>query len=233
MKTSLPFLCALLLACSGSTKETETPQPDDGAGAEHTAKPTLNIEAEVGAMNEAQVASTFQKASDALLGCFTKGTERIAFLSGTTHVYVRVDATGKPIHTYMKRSTLGDRDTEACMIKVLSSRSWPSPVGGREGIAETDFTFDPLPGRQPVAWSEADAGKNVAKARAAIDECGRGARAGKLSATLYVDTDGSVLAAGVAGEEPGTEEAASCVVSKLKDVKLNSPGSFAAKLTLD
>ncbi len=233
MKTFLPIVLAACAACSGGNQDAGVPTSDADAGGERTARPTLAVDAEVGAMNEAQVSATFQRASDALLACFSKGTERIAFLSGGVHVYVRVDASGKPIQTYMKKSTLGDRETESCMIGVLKNKSWPAPVGGREGIAETDFSFDPQPGRQPVAWSESDAGKNVAKAKAAIAECSQGARAGKLNVTLYVETDGSVLSAGVAGEEPGTEQAASCVVSKLKDIKLNSPGSFAAKLSLD
>ncbi len=119
------------------------------------------------------------------------------------------------------------------MLDVIRKQSWPAPVGGKEGFAENEFTFDPPDRvRMPVAWNEADAGKALQEAKRVLSRCQAKTESGRLTATLYVETDGSILAAGLAGERPGTEEAATCVVDGLKAIKLNSPGSFAAKLTL-
>lgn len=235
MTPRLPVLLAVsvLAACSGSPAP-ETPV-DDGAG-DPRPKNTgtgVGVEADIGALNEGQVTATFQKAQGAFGRCMDAGRSRLPYLGGTVAFKVRVGSSGRANSAFLTRSTLGDRDTETCMLDALKKASWPAPVGGREGIAQTEFTFDSDGSvRQPVEWTVEDAGKNAKKARDAVAKCARDAHAGKVTATLYVETDGSILSVGVSGEEDGTEAAASCVVSALKDLKLSSPGSFAAKLVL-
>ncbi len=226
-------VAVLVIGCA-STSEQVTTEPD------HEPNPTSKrtgklptVDAEVGALNEAQVTSAFQKASDVMLGCLKRGADRLPYLSGAIKVYVRVDGAGRVKYTYLKRSTLGDLETERCMLDALRKQSWPAPVGGKEGYAENELTFDPPDRvRLPVSWSESDAGKNVAAMRGVLSDCAKSASSGKLSATIHVETDGSVLSVGVAGEEPGTEQASGCVEKGLKAIKLSSPGSFAAKLTI-
>ncbi len=226
---ALPFA----VGCSSSPAP-EVPL-DDGAARSDTQRQGtgVGVEADIGALNEGQVTSTFQKAQGAFGRCMDSGRSRLPYLSGSVHFKVRVGASGKANSAFLTRSTLGDHDTETCMLGALKSASWPAPVGGKEGIAETEFTFDADGSvRQPVEWAPEDAGKNVRNAREAFKKCARGAGAGKMTATLYVETDGSVLSVGLAGEDDGAERAASCVISALKEVKFNSPGSFAAKLVL-
>jgi len=190
------------------------------------------MDADIGALPEGQVTATFQKSQTELGRCVDQGRTRLPYLSGTVHFKVRVGSSGKANEAHLTLSTLGDRDTEACMLGALRSASWPEPVGGREGIAETEFTFDADGGvRMPVDWDLADAGKNVEKAKDAIRRCRSSSGANMLVATVYVQTDGSVLSVGISGDE-GAEKAADCVSSALKEVKFNSPGSFAAKLVL-
>lgn len=227
-------LFALLLAACGST-QTETVTPEEsGPKSDGGKRPSgVAVEAEIGAMNEAEVLDTFKKSQSELMGCFQQGAGRVRFLGGKVRFRLRVDQSGRAKSAHLLQSTLGDRDTESCMLGVVRGRTWPSPQGGKEGIAETEFDFEAASDvRAPVEWDPADAGKNVGKAKAAIDKCRREASAGALSATLYVDTDGSVMAVGVSGEDAATEEAASCVVSALREIKFNSPGSYAAKMTL-
>lgn len=226
---AVPFL----VACSSSPAP-ETPA-DDGAShtPSHHQGSGVGVEADIGALNEGQVTSTFQKAQGAFGRCVDSGRSRLPYLSGTVHFKVRVGSSGKANAAFLTRSSLGDRDTEACMLEALKKASWPEPVGGKEGIAETEFTFDPDGSvRLPVEWSPEDAGKNVRSAKEAVAKCARSAGAGHVTATLYVETDGSVLSVGLSGDDDAIEGAASCVVSALKEVKFNSPGSFAAKLVL-
>lgn len=225
---------ALLLAACGASQTEPVPATDSGPKSDGD-KPSsgIAVEAEIGAMNEGAVLDTFRKSQSALMSCFQKGAGRVRFLGGKVRFHLRIDQSGKAKSAHLMQSTLGDRETESCMLGVLRGQGWPSPQGGKEGIAETEFDFEPATDvRAPIEWDPADAGKNVAKAKAALEQCRRDANAGPITATLYVDTDGSVLSVGVSGENAATEEAASCVVSALSAVKLSSPGSYPAKLTL-
>src|SRR5690606_18164571 len=156
----------------------------------------------------------FESSQGGLMKCFQSGAGRVRFLGGKVRFHLRVDQGGGVKSAHLLASTLGDRTTEDCMLGVVRGKSWPAPQGGREGIAETEFAFDPASDvRPPVDWDPADAGKNVPSAKAALGKCRREASAGPLQATVYVDTDGSVMAVGVSGESAATEEAAACVVS--------------------
>jgi hypothetical protein len=145
--------------------------------------------------------------------------------------HVRVDQEGKAASVHLEASDIGDRDTERCMMRALSNKSWPVPQGGREGIAETEFSFDP-PGnaRPPIDWSLANAGKGAEKLASELSRCKSDAGASELWATAYVDTEGKILAVGVAGDDPKVEAAADCVVAAAKAAELSSPGSWVAKL---
>ncbi|NUP05702.1 MAG: hypothetical protein HOW73_06535 [Polyangiaceae bacterium] len=221
-----------LVACGSSTPEATEPTSDTASDGGGRGSSGLGIEAEIGALNERDVMRAFNGSVDGMMKCFQRGIDRTPFLGGVVRIAVRVPAEGK-VRAYMKSSTLGDRETEACMLGVVQNRDWPAPVGGKEGLAENEFTFDPQEGtREPVAWSSGDAGKNVDKAIDTLRGCRHTAKSGRLSATLYVETDGSVKSVGVSGEDANVEQAADCVVRAMKDMKFNSPGSFAAKLTL-
>ena len=219
---------AVLVACSGSegtTVEnadgTSTGRPKGNNG------PALSVEADVGAMNEARVGEAFRSAADGMLDCL--GKSKVPAASGIVRVMVHVDQSGKAVKSFLKKSTLGDRRTEECMLGVIRGRSWPAPVGGKIGHAENEFAFDPPSGvRPPVAWSEGDAGKNLGAAKAVLAECSSGGPA--LSATVIVDTEGNISSVGVAEDENG-EGVAACVVTGLASIKLNSPGSVPAKLS--
>ncbi|MBK6513952.1 MAG: hypothetical protein IPG04_07450 [Polyangiaceae bacterium] len=228
--TALALAALTALACSSQTPDAAEPTAAPDSGGPKKAGSSIGISAEIGALNEGKVKAAFNGSIDGMFKCFKKGLDRLEYLSGTIKVGVRVPLEGT-IRVYMKASTLGDRQVEACMLDVVRAKDWPRPEGGKEGLAESEFTFDPVEGtRAPVEWSPSDAGKNVEKVRAALRSCKKGS--GSASATLYVETDGTVKAVGVAGQDASIEEAADCVVRAAKDLKLNSPGSFAAKLTV-
>ena len=48
---------------------------------------------------------------------------------------------------------------------------------------------------------------------------------------MYVDTDGSVLSAGIAHAEDKGEAAADCILEVVKTASYPSPGSWPAKVT--
>lgn len=230
------LLFVTLLGCAGSQTSTGEPsdgEASDGTQTQRTPGPNVGVDSEIGALSESEVKAAFDGSMSGISNCFRRGSAKLPYLAGTIRVAVRVSSSGT-VAIYLKGTDLGDLETERCMVGVFRGRSWPSPVGGKEGFAENDFTFDPQDGvRMPVAWSTSDAGKGVEEAKKTLDECRRSAKLAKpLSATVYVDPDGVVKSVGVAADDRSVDKAADCVSRGLSGIKFNSPGSFDAKLTI-
>jgi hypothetical protein len=223
---------ALLTACSPPPpRPVDQPRDDDPGPTRQHVVPS--VESEIGALDAAKVQAVFDKAGPALKECYAQGVGRIGFLAGDIRLAVRVAEDGSTKQAYVKESTLGDRTTESCMLAVLKKQTWPKPVGGKEGTADSTFSFDPGDEeRPPVEWAEGRMGDGFRKARSALARCRTDAGAGPMKATLYVDTEGKAMGAGVSGADAKSEDAARCVVDLLMGLKYASPGSYAAKVTV-
>ena len=227
-------LACALAACGGSrpppAEEPQAAEPDEGGTRRVRAVP--GVESEIGAMDETKVKQAFEQVSGRLSACFNQGTQRIAYLAGDVRFVVRVAKDGSTRWAYAKDSTLGDRETEACMLDALKAAAWPKPEGG-EGLAENSFSFDPGGDeRPPVEWSPRDLGAPYRGAKAALERCRKGSGTKALKATMYVETDGKPSAVGVSSADERGEAAVSCVVDALRAIKFPSPGSYAAKVTV-
>ncbi|MCC6556940.1 MAG: AgmX/PglI C-terminal domain-containing protein [Polyangiaceae bacterium] len=223
---------ALAWGCGGEQRPVEAPQGGPEPAPDHGGGSGLGVESEIGAMDEDATQKTFEKLAPKLSRCFAAGMKRVPYLGGEVRLAVRVSKDGGTRWAFVKDSTLGDRETEECMLGVVRSASWPKPAGG-EGLAENGFTFDPSPDeRPPVAWSADQAGDALKKAQADLSSCRKEAGTGPLKATLYVDPDGKAVSVGVSGADERGEAAAKCVVEKLRELKLASPGSYDAKVSI-
>lgn len=228
---SLALILPLFTACGGSEPPPQTPasQSDDRDDEDSTRG--IGAMAEIGAMPEEETVAAFRGALNPIQRCFLDGARRLEFLGGEVAIQVRVGRNGKVAGVFAERSTLGDRDTEKCMLRVLEQTSWPEPVGGLVGIAESPFEFDMRDDvRAPVALNGFDPDEALSEHRAALREC-KGSVAGSFSATVYIDTDGSALAAGIAAPNAEAEAKSDCLVGVLKQAKYPSPGSWPGKAT--
>jgi hypothetical protein len=226
-------LATAALGCGASpppAAEEARPGAPEGRTEHQTGGPS--VESEIGGLDDGKVKQTFEHLAGPLNGCFTKGTARLAYLGGDVRFVVRVAKDGSTRWAYLKDSTLGDRETETCMLGVVKATSWPRPQGG-EGLAENTFSFDPgSEERPPVAWSPEQLGPAQKKARSALAQCKKQAGTKSIKATMYVETDGKATAVGVASGDEKGEAAASCVIDALKGIKFPSPGSYASKVSV-
>jgi hypothetical protein len=229
----LPWALPLWIGCGASPPPpAEEPKAEAAAEAPRRRPSGPAVETEIGALDDGKVKQTFEHASGRLNGCFTKGTARVAYLGGEVRFVVRVAKDGSARWAYIKDSTLGDRETESCMLDVLKGASWPRPEGG-EGLAENTFSFDPgSEERPPVAWSPAELGPAQKKVKSALAKCKQEAGTKSLKATMYVETDGKAQSIGVASGDEKGDAAARCVIEALKAIKFPSPGSYASKVTV-
>jgi hypothetical protein len=172
-----------------------------------------SMESEIGGLNEEAMDKAF--ASLDVNGCVVTHADKLDQLGGELKLRMRIDRRGSARWAYLSASTLGSRDAEKCVLDLVRARSWPKPLGG-EGIAEKEFMIDPR--AQPVTLDEKRTQVQVAQARADAGKCRRGVR-GKFFATVYVQPDGHVAAAGVAVPSEKGEDVADCMVEAVRKVR--------------
>ena len=225
------YATAVVAACSSAPPPPAAPLPT--LPKEEAAEPELAVEAEIGALSDEAVERTFRRVSRKLGDCFAAGAGRIPYLAGDVRLALRIKKDGSPRWAYVKASTLGDRETEECMIQVVMRTDWPKPKGG-EGLAESSFTFEPLDDARPAtAWLADKGSKVLQNAHWDLDQCRKQTGAGKLTATVYVDPAGKPVSVGIATADEKSDGAIACVVERLKRAVFPIPGTLPAKVTLD
>jgi hypothetical protein len=223
-----------IVGCGGSASEAPKTEGDanQAEGDAPKKKSGFGMQQEMGELDEKKTTATFEQVSSQLQKCFTSGVGRMPFLSGEVRLVVRLTESGSVKWAFVKESTIGDRQTEDCMLGVLKSASWPKPVGG-EGQAEKGLSFDPGGDeRPPVAWTPDRRGGSASKVKGELASCRSSAGAGPMQVTFYVGTDGKAQGVGVSGNDEKSEKAVGCVKSAIEGTKFPSPGSWPAKVTL-
>jgi hypothetical protein len=220
-----------LVGLSGCGDSTPPPQTaDDQPRTERESSGGPSVSSEIGGLDEDKVNKTFESSLSGLQRCLQQGASRVEFLGGSVSFFVKIDLEGKVDGAYLEKSTLGDRDTEKCMLGALRSKKWPKPVGGEHGLARKSFDFDPPNDvRAPAEYDSDHLNKGLEKISGKLGSC-KSAK-GQYEATIYVATDGSVLSAGVTPPSEDGEGGVDCLVSTLKDASFPSPGSWPAKVT--
>jgi hypothetical protein len=238
MKAPLYFvsLCVLWLSgCGGSsTTGSQSPDEEETTTSEehpHARGSGIAASSEVGALDEEKVNRRFEAALRSLQQCVREGANRVEFLGGSVSFYLKVDQDGRLAHAHVEESTLGDRQTEKCMLDTLGRQRWPKPQGGEMGLARKSFEFDPPRDvRPPTDWSSDRVESTLEKLGDRIGDCKSGS-SGRYSVTMYVGTDGEPLAVGIAPPDERGEDAADCLVDALKSAKYPPSGSWPAKVT--
>lgn len=224
--------CGAVVGCGGSQPPPEAPAPELTSDDDSSEESSMAVSSEVGGLNESKVNRAFEEAVPALQKCLNRGSQRVEFLGGAVAFFVEVGGDGQVGHAHLEQSTLGDRETEKCMLGALKAQSWPKPVGGKVGHARKSFDFDPPSDVRPPTEGDSAAISAALEEKAdAIAECKSGA-SGTFTATVYIDTEGKALSAGVAPPDAAGEAAVDCLVSLLKETTYPSPGSWPAKVSV-
>ena len=241
-RASLALALAGFMAagCGGSAPAVQAPDSESTAPPPVSANPTaskpkrtgMSVQTELGEIDRAATEKVFEASSGALRDCYRKGQTRVEYLAGDVALFVRVGQDGQARYAYAEESTLGDRETETCMLRVLRTARWPAPQGG-EAEVRKKLSFDAGDVRAPADWSPDKVAPLLAKADDAA-KC-KASAPGTYRITLYVKPDGKarqVEAAGVAPpSETGEARGADCLAAAFRALKVPSPGSYAAKVS--
>jgi hypothetical protein len=190
MKTLLWITCAVVVGCGGES--TPPPKSDDSSNVEtKTRRPSSagpSVSQELGSIDQRAVEQTFAKLEPKLEACHSKGRGRVEYLAGDIKVFLRIDQSGKVRYSFFEEATIGDRDTEKCILDVLGAADWPKPQGG-EAEVRNGFGWSPGGERAPTPWgpekvtTALDANK---EAKGAIQKCKAGV-SGSFRVTAYVE----------------------------------------------
>jgi hypothetical protein len=231
----VPLLLVALAACGGSEPPAAAPSHETApkTAERPKSKQRLSISGQLGSLDEGKVEDTFNRLLPRFGDCLTQGSSRVEFIGGHVKFFVRIALDGSAKWAYLSESTIGDRDTERCMLGIAKGVKWPIPAEG-EGQAQKAFDFDPSPDvRDAVPWGADRIARSLATARPKLGQCTQGAP-GRYKATVYVQTNGTAISAGVATPDERSEAgAADCLVSVIKSMKFPSPGSWPAKVMFD
>lgn len=234
MKTTLLLALSVLpfaaVACGGNEPPPKEPDPVAMPTPNRATKPSLQMAQELGSLDPRKVDKTFDRIKSKVVDCQTKNLKRLDFITGHAKVFARVDASGKVRWIFFEESTIGDRDTERCVIDLFTATAWPAPEGG-EGELRLSWDLPEPEAREPVAWGADKA--HLGEIQDAVKKC-RGGKGSPIQVTAYVEPDGKhgkVVAAGAAVADKESAEKIDCVIDAVKGLKLPSPGSYAAKLS--
>jgi hypothetical protein len=229
-QATLISTAVLAAACGGDKPPPKAPTPPPEQAEQHDGQ-QAQVSAEIGALDEDAVTRTFASSLKGLQRCLDDGAGKVQYLGGSVSFSIKVDQRGQLSDARLDHSTLGDYDTEKCMLDVLRSKQWPKPVGGVHGLASKSFEFDPPNDvRPPTEWTSDRIDKTLDELGSKISSC-KGGASGSFSATMYVGTDGHALSVGVTPPDSHGEAAVDCLVGVLKEAKYPSPGSWPAKVT--
>src|SRR5690606_16913283 len=210
-------------------------------GAEAEAVPAeddgMVVEGTLGTLPESDVRAGIENNFAGIARCFERRYGAVDVLGGEFEMSFRIKADGSVRWVFLRRSTVGDRATERCLLGVLARISFARPRGG-EAEVTTSLALEPAEDiRPPVAWPASRVASAVRRAdlagRCDIDTDG-------LSVTAYVAPGGRVLAAGAAvdqlyegvdGGAPGLEAALDCIAEGVAALSMPDPGSYPAKVT--
>ncbi len=232
--TALCALASTAVSCGGSARHA-APKAQATASPAPTLKrkKPLAVSGQLGSLDQGKVDQTFNHLMPRFGDCLAQASSRVEFIGGHVKFFVRISTDGSTKWAYLSESTLGDRDAERCMLGIARDTQWPPPLEG-EGQAQKSFDFDPSPDvRDAVPWGSDRVARALSSARSKLGQCSHGAP-GRYRATVYVQTNGSALAAGVTPpDERGEGTAVDCMVGILKGLHFPSPGSWPAKVSFD
>ncbi len=232
MRRSIALVGGLTVFACGGCGGAEAPPPHAAAVRPEPQKAVpivAKTSSELGSVDSGAVKRAFAVLDDKFIDCQKRALDRVEVLAGAVKFFVRISSVGTAKWAYLEESELGDRETEKCLVDVVTAARWPRPDGGD---AEARYSMElPLQAtRPPNDWSSYRIASALGKHGEAIDKCKAGASAA-FRATMYVGSGGRVLSAGVAMSNKDGEDKADCLAKVLVRMKgLPSPGSWPAKV---
>lgn len=224
-----------VVACGGA-EENEQQRVDDGAqtsggSSRGGGQDALQVEGLMGTLSTMAINRGLEPRMPRFASCFTNRYEQVEMLGGRIQLSFRVATDGSVRWVYARASTVGDRETERCLLDVAGSTRFSEPQGG-EAEFNWPLALDPPEDvRPPFNW-ETDRIAEVLDANGGevLSSCRPGA---SFIVTVYVAPGGAILTAGASTVDQQAADAIDCIVDAVKLWEMPDPGSYPAKVTFE
>lgn len=235
-KTKVAALLAFAVVAACGTEPAPVESTDSGeatsGGEETTAqRDAVQIEGLMGTISADHVERGIEPRMGRFLRCFQDRYGSLEVLGGRFEMAFRVHTDGTVRWVYPKDSTIGDRETERCLLHVAAGIHFHPPRGG-----EAEFSY-PLSldtaedVRPPLNWDESRVDDVVAEGGPALlSRCRPAGSRASYRVTAYVMPGGHVQAAGAATDDPDAAEGLDCVADAVRGWDMPDPGSYPAKV---
>ncbi len=227
------ILGGLLIGACGGEPEAKNPEPvTTTTVAPQSTTPRVAVSQELGSIDDRAVSKKFDDLGSRFKACQDSATKRLPFIAGSAKFFMRVGTDGRVKWSYLEDSSLGDFETEKCLLDVINDADWPKPIGG-DATVERDLTFEIGDARPPAEWTPDRVAAAVGKHKKEFEKCTKEAQNAKFNVTAYVEPhgkEGRVIAAGVSTSSKEGQAQAECISTAVKSMKVPSPGGYAAKV---
>lgn len=229
---ALAALAALLAGCAADPPPpSKAPAPVATNNEAAAPRSPASAQSEIGGLNEEAVERSFGKMEASIQACFAKGAAKVSSLGGHFKMKLRIDPQGAVKWAYLGETTLGDRDTEKCLLDAARAKAWPLPLGG-DGLAEKSFDLDPSQAPKDLDATKYKTGIKLA-AKETTKCRKRGTWGAVFGVTAYLRHDGKPIAVGIAPPNEKGEEVVDCMVKILQRIKFGSTGRKVSKLVFE
>lgn len=228
-----PLTLLLLAACGGEASQEETTttaesaETTSGREREARANDSVQVEGLMGTISAMAVQRGVEPKMGRFLRCFTNRYDAVEVLGGHFEMAFRVARDGSVLWVYPRASTIGDRETERCLLDVAAGIHFSEPHGGEAEFAYPIELDPPEDVRPPTFWDPSRVADAVER------QASRMSCSGHFAVTAYVEPGGDVIAAGASSSEQVTAEQLDCVTQAVAGWTMPTPGSYPAKVTFE
>lgn len=237
MKRLATLIMIGLTGCGGGSEASRGETEEWTVGSERTASEShverddgMQVEGLEGTIDPAAVEAGVSSALQSIVGCFGERYDELEVLSGDFTLGFRIARDGSVISARLLDSTVGDRETERCVVRAARAIRFTRPSNG-EAEASHSLGIDlPDDVRPPVSVPVAQAQRLVSSNGGHALKLRCGAEAAELAVTAYVAPGGRAMAVGAAGDVES--RALDCVADAVRGWRFSDPGSYPAKVTI-
>ena len=217
-----------LAACGGGADVELAEAESTSTGSEQPAARRddgVQIQGLMGTMDADDVRNTLEPKLGRFMRCFSRRYDDIEILGGHIHMGFRVDVEGNVLWVYPTDSSIGDRQTEKCLLDTAAAIRFPRPRGGEAEFGYPLHLDPPEDVRPPVHWEASSVASTVEANRGTLSSCGAG-----YTVTVYIAPGGQVMAVGASSEQTNAE-GIDCVTEAVSGWAMPDPGSYPAKVS--
>jgi len=222
-------LACLVISCGGEEPPLDEPEAQTSVGFERPRGSGMEVSGLMGTIPERKILATLEPKLPKFQRCFFDGSSEVEWIAGEIELYFHVNLAGEVVWVYPRKSTIGHRATEQCILAEAKRSKFPGPKGGDAAEIAWGFAFDSAAPRAPVEWGASDIANALADHTDVASRCG----GGPFSVTAYVAPGGKVVGAGAAVGSENAAEQIDCVVENVQSWTMPDPGSYAAKVSFE